>query len=321
MTIAPDMLMQFGGAPVASDKFAGWWGNDIWFVDFDNGIRADKQGMNNIKDPQKDLDQAISDAGAGDVIYIRPRTSVYRYGSSPTVITPPTATNWIVPSGKHDLSIIGTSAHGGLTHGVSLRSYASLTTATLQFRAQYCTIENLGFHGIAEQVNTGLVEALEYTPFTHDGYALTVNRCNFQVYKSSNGGALQFNGGRYNQCLNSMFWHNYVSIRLGSDAKNIQGNHIIGNYFLGEETDIDADIVINDATHVLIHGNVFDHAIPAYTSGIRLKYINVAGTAAGVISNNWFGTTSAGLDETLDESNMLVTGNICGADTAWMTST
>ena len=322
MTTAPDMLKQFGGAPVSASDYAGWWGNDIWFVDFDNGVRTGQQGKNDIEHPQKDLYQSIADAGAGDVIYMRPRTSVYRYGSSPTVITPAAseAANWIVPSGKHDLSIIGTSAHGGLTHGVSLRSYASLTTATLQFRAQYCTIENLGFHGIAEQVNTGLVEALEYTPFTHDGYALTVNRCNFQVYKSSNGGALRFNGGRYNQCLNSSFWHNYVSIHLMSEAKNVQGSRIVGNRFLGATTDIDADIVINDATHNFIDSNIFDHAQPAYASGIRLLYVQCVGTATGIFSNNYLATTEATIGTAASLSNIVDVANKCGADATWMTN-
>lgn len=323
MSIAPDMLYHLGGVPVGAGNFAGWWGNDVWFVDFDNGIRTSQQGKNDIAHPQKDLYQSITDAGPGDTIYMRERTTVGDRGSNNTVITPAAseAANWAIPQTLHHLSIIGTTTGGGLTHGVSLRSYASLTTATIRVIAPFVTFENIGFLGIASQVAHGLLQVESQTPGTHDGFACVVNRCNFQVYKSSNGGACNFDSGRYNRVMNSDFWHNYVSVELASTYKNIQGNEIIGNTFRGEEADIDADILIADSTHNLIHGNIFDHAIPAYTSGIRLKYINVVGTAAGLIANNWFGTTSAGLDETLDESNMLVAGNICGADTAWMTST
>jgi len=319
MTTAPDMLKQFGGAPVSEQNFAGWWGNDVFFVDFDNGLRG-QSGKDDMSHPQKDLDQAITDASAGDVIYMRPRTSLYWHGSSPSVITPPTATNWVVPQPLNHLSIIGTTTGGGLTHGVTLRSYASLTTATLMFHAQYCTIENLGFQGIDEQVSEGIVQSRKETIGTHEGYALTVNRCNFQVYKSSNAGALVFNSGRYNQCLNSTFWHNYVGIWLGNTFNNIHGSQIIGNIFRGATGDIDADIVIGDSSHTLIHGNIFDHAQPAYSSGIRLKYIQCTGTSTGIISNNYFATTEATIGTACSLGTMVDVANKCGDSTVWMTS-
>lgn len=320
MTTFGDQLKQFGGVPVASDKFAGWWGNNVWFVDYDNGIRANDEGMNDIKHPQKDLDLAIADASAGDVIYIRPRTSVYRYGSSPEVITPPTATNWVVPKALHHLSIIGTTTGGGLTHGVSLRSYQGLATFTLRFYAQYCTLENIGFHAIAEQINSGCVEAKEDDPGTHEGYALTVNRCNFQVYKSGHGGALVFNSGRYNQCLNSSFWHNEVSIFLSPERKTIQGQFIIGNKFLGTTTDIDCDIVIGNSNHIFIDSNIFDHAIPALSGGLKNKYICTTGTAYGVVSNNYFATGSLGFNDTNSIDGMVDVANKCGHSSVWMST-
>jgi len=76
MSIVPDGLYQYGGVPVASDRFAGWWGNDVWFVDYDNGVRTSQKGKNDIENPQKDLYQAITDASAEDVIYVRPRKAL-----------------------------------------------------------------------------------------------------------------------------------------------------------------------------------------------------------------------------------------------------
>ena len=50
MSGTPDRLTHMGGVPVASEgNFTGWWGNDTWFVDFDNGIRANSKGKDDIK--------------------------------------------------------------------------------------------------------------------------------------------------------------------------------------------------------------------------------------------------------------------------------
>jgi len=94
---------------------------------------------------------------------------------------------------------------------------------------------------------------------------------------------------------------------------NIHGTLIVGNVFRGETTDIDADIVIHDSTHTIIDSNIFDHGQPAYTSGIRLKYIQCVGTSSGIISNNYFATNEGTMDDVACTlGSMVDVANKCG---------
>lgn len=295
MTTAPDGLKQFGGVPVSSDNFAGWWGNDVWFVDFDNGTRADGLGKD-MANPQKDLYRAITDSGAGDAIYIRPRTTLGDRGTSATSITPAAteAVNWVIPQTKNHLSIIGTGTNSPLENGVKLEGYTSSTTATVLVYAPYVTFENIGFQADSAAQVHGLLTTQAFAPGTEDGYSCTVNRCNFHVYKpaASQDAALVFDSGRYNQCLNSSFWHNYVGVKLSSGAKVNHGNLIRNCDFWGATGDVDSDIRTADADHVLIDGNRFHHDCPALSAGSYLKYIHVV-TAEGLICHNFFASTDA----------------------------
>ena len=311
MTDFPNGITSFG-APVSGHNFAGWWDNDVWFVDFDNGTRTGQRGKNDIENPQKDLYQVLQECGAGDTIFVRPRTTVATVGSNNEVITPAAteAANWIITQGLHHLSIIGTSRNQGLAHTAMFQSYASLTTPTIDVLAPYCTIENVGFKGISAQVSTGLVRGYSSTPGTQDGFALTVDNCQVNVYQSSNGGGIVMDSGRYNRILNTEFWHCRSGINLASSAKNIQGNTIQNCTFHGQDTDIDVDILIEDATHITIDSCMFQHDVPAKAGGSRAKYIQCVGTAEGVVSRCMFGTETVtkATDNTL--SNLDMVGNI-----------
>ncbi len=305
----PNGISGFGG-PLSGGgyDFAGWWDNDVWFVDFDNGARinsGDEMGA-----AQKDLYSILQVCGAGDTIYVRPRTTVANVGSNNEVITPAAteAANWIITQGLHHLSIIGTSRNQGLAHTVMFQSYAALTTPTIDVLAPYCTIENVGFKGISAQVSTGLVRGFSSTPGTQDGFALTIDNCQVNVYQSSNGGGVVLDSGRYNRVLNTEFWHCRSGINLASTAKNIQGNVIQNCIFHGQDTDIDVDILIADATHLVIDGCVFAHDKPAKSTGSRLVYIDVVGTAEGVVSNCYFGSATAVKATDNDQSNLDMIG-------------
>lgn len=314
LTKYPNGISSFG-APVSGSRFDGWWGNDIWFVDFDNGLSGDSGSE--MAFPQKDLTVILDKAGAGDTIFMRPRTTVPSVGSNNEVITPATAANWVIAQGQHDLSIIGTSRNQGLTHGVMLQTYALLTTPTLDVLAPYCTLENLGFKSTANTSQnvsvqeSGLVRAEAKTAGTEDGFGLTIDNCQFNVYWFSNGAAVTLNSGRYNRVLNSDFWHCRVGIVLYSGEKNIQGNQIVGCNFYGLATDIDADINVADATHLLIDDCTFDHAVPNHTSGNIKKYIRCYGTVYGSVVNCRFGTSTVTKGTDNSFSSMDVMGNVC----------
>ncbi len=317
ITNFPNGVSSFGGPVTGSAgyDFSGWWDNEIWFVDFDNGSTG--QEGREMELPAKNLFQCLNVAGAGDTIYVRERTSVPSVGSNNAVITPASteAANWTVAQGQHHLSIIGTSRNQGLAHGVMFQSFAALTTPTIDVLAPYVTIENVGFKGISAQVSTGLVRGFSSTPGTQDGFALTIDNCQINVYQSSNGGGIVLDSGRYNRVLNTDFWHCRSGINLASSAKNIQGNTIQGCSFQGQDTDIDVDILIGDATHVWIDGCLFAHDVPAKAGGSRAKYIQVVGTAEGVMSRCYFGTEVAAkaTDNTLSNLDVIACESSFGA--------
>ena len=269
MSGTPDRLYHMGGVPVASaSDFAGWWGNDVWYVDYDNGIRAIDQGKGNMTAPQKDYYQTIQDAAPGDTIYIRPRTTVGTQATNQIAITPATteAANVTIPRTLHHLSIIGTTG-SGMCNSVALQGYAEVNTATITTLAPYLTVENINFmttaHDSVITQRTGLLKAYVYTPGTHDGFACSINNCTFQNYKDSGNGALWFESGRYNQVMYSHFWHCDVGVRISSAGRTNQGNEVKNCDFHGNDTDIDIDINLSATDHLRIIGNRFHHDIPA----------------------------------------------------------
>jgi hypothetical protein len=311
------MLKQFGGAPVASDRFAGWWGNDVWFVDFDNGVRTSQKGKNDIENPQKDLYQAITDSGAGDVIYIRPRTTVGDRGTSATSITPASteAVNWTIPLANPHMSIIGTGSPNALEKGVKLQAYAASTSPTITVLAPYVTFENVGFNGISTQTDFGILYANSEDLTTDNGYACTVNNCTFHVYPVQAGGAVFFESCRYGQVINSSFWHNVISIYLGSAGRVCQGTIIQNCDFHGATTDVDADIYSGDVNHFTIDNCRFHHGQPAKDGGVYKYYIINNGSSAGtgMVSNCTFGTTEGTMDAVACVLNgLLDVANKCG---------
>ncbi len=286
LTDYPNGITSFG-APVSGGSnynFAGWWGNDIWFVDFDNGTRTGQRGKNDMENPQKDLYQSLQDCGAGDTIFIRPRTTVVYAGSNSVGITPAAteAANWTIAKAKPHVSIIGTSRNQGIGRSTLLQSYAALTTPTINVLSQYCTIENLGFKMISSQVGFGAVRAYWAVPGTSEGFALTVDNCSFENEASGNGGAVHFDSGRYNRCLNTEFWHCKSGVYIVAGAKSNHGNVIQNCIFHGAGSGISNDILIGTADHLLIDRCIFSHDAP--TAG-RANYIAVLSSAEGTVSN------------------------------------
>jgi hypothetical protein len=323
MSGTPDQLFHMGGVPVASEgDFAGWWGNDVWFVDFDNGIRAISQGRGKMDRPQKDIYQAVTDAGPGDTIFMRPRTTVGTQGTNQSPITPALseAANITIARTQHHLSVIGTRKHVGIQSGAPfLQGYAGVNTPFFKVLAPYVTFENLVFNQASAQL-LGSIHAISGTPGTNDGFGCVIDHCGFHVHKSTSYGAVLFDSGRYNQCLNSNFWHCVVGINLGASAMAIQGAIIADNTFHGLDTDVDVDIEIASGGHLDIRGNRMLHAQPNYTTGAYKKYIAVVTAATGIVSGNYFGVDQANIDTLCSLGSMLDIANMSATDTGFCTN-
>jgi len=331
MSIAPDRLYHLGGVPVCSgghDDYAGWWDSETWFIDYKNGTRGPLQGKQDMKYPGKDLADALDNCTSGATIYMREHTDPHLHGRDPREITPysTTALNWTIRQATHHVSIIGTGkiGVGGLASETLLRGYRGATTPILNILGAYPTIENLCFKGDEYEPATNCVNSLvsvsNYPEATQSGYAATINNCTFRTSASTNPyGALRFETGYWNSVINSTFWKCAMGVFVGS-AGNVNYNaSIVGNDFIGLDTDVDADIRLGDCANITIDNNNFQHALPAHATGDKLKYIISVGTAAtGTASNNFFATTEIDIDAACTLIDIAAVANKCSADTIWI---
>lgn len=328
MTTFGDQLKQFGGVPVASNEFAGWWGNDVWFVDYDNGIRANDEGHNNMGKPQKDLYRAIADAAAGDIIYVRPRTGIGgTYWYTNVYITPASTeqANWTIPMAKSYLSIIGTMKslpQGGQIHRPLLKGYTGVATPTINVLAPYFCMENMGISHVSGQ-SSGLIKADYTTITTQRGYSAVINNCAFRNYAPSisQNAAVWFETGIYNMLVNSTFWKCRIGVELASAGRINEGNAVVNCDFYGAASDITCDIRTGDTAYTLIDSNRFNHGQPSHAAGGAPvgKYVYVGGAAGGgLLSNNYFATNSSSMATACTLSSIVDVGNKCNADSVWM---
>lgn len=325
MTTFADGLFQYGGAPVGRNTdYAGWWGEDVFFVDYKNGARG-VLGKK-INEPTKDLADALTNSTSGATIFMRPHTDPHVHGRDPREITPysGTALNWTIPYAKHHISIIGTGklSKGGLANETLLRGYRGATTPTLRIAGAYATVENLCFRynlPVTAQ-NNACIEIDNKTETTDAGYAATINNCTFREYSyASNGhGAIVVESSRWNAVLNCTFYDAWCGIWLGSSKNTVIGFAAEGNTFIADASDVGNDIRIPDAQHMDIKKNSFQHAQPS--AGAPNLYVYCAGTATGTFEDNFLATTEATIGIACGLSNIVDVANKCGADTTWMTN-
>jgi hypothetical protein len=204
MSVAPDMLQQFGGVPVGSDhRFEGWWGAKTFFVDYDYGSAgANGDSMNA---PTKHLRVAIANASEGDTIYMRPRDYASgTYGEDPQVIQPDTAANWTTIA-KPNLSIIGTGKGMGhaSAHKCWVQGYSGVATGIINLYSPGCVVENLRF-----QLNTSNIA---------------------HIY-SQNSGTTNYNGG--NETIINNDFHDGSSTAPAVKLDSTWQMSIVGNRFL-----------------------------------------------------------------------------------------
>lgn len=302
-------------------RFAGWWGNDVWYLDSDNGTdtASGEQGKNNIGRPQSVLTNTLAECGPGDTIYVRPRTTVGTQGTNATKVI--ADVNWTIARANAHLSIIGTGPNGGLGQvlpAVIFQSVGSGTAPTFLVNAPFFTMENCAIFAIASQT-AGTIKVTNQAPGTDDGYAAMIDNCSFHNWSNTGYAALCFDSGRYNVVKNSQFWHCRQGVFIFGGGRTIHGAAIRNCDFHGRDTDIDADITVSAADHLTIDGNMFNHETPAKAAGVYLKYVDCYGTAYGTLSDNTFGTVDTAMSTICDLSNMVDVGNKCSANAGWLT--
>ena len=302
MTVAPDMLQQFGGVPVGSNqRFEGWWGATTFFVDFDNGT-AGAHG-DTMDAPTKNLGTAIANASAGDTIYVKPRDFSTE---DPQSIAPSTgeAANWTIPTAKHEISIIGTGTGAGhaAAHKTFLVGYGSLTTPIITVNSPGCVIENLrsqpgsSTSGIIYSKNDG----------TTDGGNLTVINNDFH------DGTANYGAVRLDSCWQcSVVGNRFVNCDFGIYIDAIyctpQIFQMWNNTFTAEAGEVSADFyAVGAIKRFLSYNNYHTSAKP--TTG-QAKYYVFSAASTGAIMNNFFGVGSVEPLDVLTLNGVLQSGN------------
>lgn len=276
MSIAPDMLRHFGGVPVASAAYTSPW-SKVFFVDGMNGT-AGAKGLSP-DDATKTINQAVTLAGPGDVIYIRQQLPQVADLTDPTAYTD----NIVIPVTKYGLSIIGTGnnphnpfycevKHGSSGYGVQI-----LGSST--------TLENLSFN--RGSATTGVIFLDGDNSTSKNAWGTLISNCHIRRGDSrTNPGILTF-AGSYNTVYNCFFTANDTGILVNSGAGfPVRSFTIDRCTFQAENADNpdQYDIEVLGVVYQLEIKNCNFHAIPA------AGYIKaIAGTTYGVIQNCYFG--------------------------------
>ena len=317
MTVAPDMLQQFGGAPVGSSQnYEGWWGATTFFVDYDYGS-AGAFG-DSMDAPTKHIRVAIANAGEGDTIYVRPRDFASgTYGEDPQQITPDTAANWTT-IGKPNLSIIGTGkgmGHAGV-HKCWVGGYSAITTGIFNLYSPGCVIENFRM-----QPQTGATSGMIY---------------------SINNATTNYNGG--NETIINNDFHDGTSTCPALVFNATWQMEIAYNRFLNCDIGMKWDATYSQPTIIQVHDNKFlilgsegkcdcqatggvkrffayrnYHAGVQYAGGSPNKYFSFAAASTGAILGSYFGVNDTTDTNSFTLNGVVQGGNFC-ADGQILTS-
>lgn len=198
MTTAPDMLMEFGGAPVSGGRFSSPWAKH-YFVDAIDGS-AGNAGLRP-DDAMATIQQAVDLATGGDVIYIRPQqykidTMYGRYTEDVTITmaTGLTSGDAVVDGMR---SIIGVAANTFNADFSGVR-WKHATSCNLTNDTPGLHVENIGFfsegatYGVNLRYEADTKRGSEGSSFYHcafkgkglyvisGGDGLTIDSCRFQ---------------------------------------------------------------------------------------------------------------------------------------------
>ena len=226
MSTFNDMVYQFGGSPVSSGgNFAGWWDTTVWFVDGDNGNNA-----NSGKKPTaafSTITKAITEAAAGDTIYVRNRIP-QSDASDPTLY----AENLTIPFAKSRMSIIGTSPSAGNPYfGPKIKLTGAVWAVDVE--AANTNLENLNVHKTG--TNSGGIRLNGVS-----GYATlagscgsTVSNCMLRYAGTTTAAGISIVGGYSTITSNCVFMSCSTGWAITSTVLPSRGHEIRNSRFLG----------------------------------------------------------------------------------------
>lgn len=290
MTTFGDQLREFGGVPVSAGKYAGWWGNDVWFVDDEDGL--DSNLGQSPTTAKQTIQAAIDAAGPNDTIYLKPRELgglAYPGYSGHGYYT---GTN-IIPTGRKGLAIIGTGRGGrgiGMAGQVMIEPTSGSTDVGITVKSPCVSIENLGIKAVTD--SNGAIFADLQSDSSEQAWGLTVSNCFFKDFKAADGvfGTINLVSIHWTTIQHCIFREAGIAINMTSQHAKVNHPVVRDCTFTGLASEWSSDIRIGDVKGLEIDDCRFTHKPPS--GGTNSGYIFCAGSvASGLISNCYFAYT------------------------------
>jgi hypothetical protein len=291
MTTFGDQVFQFGGVPVSSNNLPFTPANGrYWFVDGTSGVGSDGNSGKKPSDALATIQQAVTNAVAGDVVVVFPK-KITDFTGDPTSY----AETVIIPAGKPHLSIVGVS-HGLTQGGLPQIRKNSGSTALITVRSPGCLISNLGLNGAG---STGGGILLDDDNSTKAAFGTTITGCHFKNCKGHAtdgrlGGGIMWSaqGNAWQvRIKGNHFYKNVADIVLLGTANTVPQDVLIeDNLFSGPAASVDVNLYLGAGSGmngVVVNRNVF-LALPAIGSGSVARYLDMTG-CTGMITNCVFG--------------------------------
>jgi hypothetical protein len=311
MTTFGDQVKEFGGVPVSNNRYAGWFGNDVWYVDDIEGL-AGNEG-NAPEKAKKTIQEAVDAAGLQDTIFLRPRaiavgayhTHGYYSGSV------------IIDNALLGLSLIGTGGGGRRGWGANIQCAiepdVGSTAATILVQAPGVSIENVMVKAITGSLGGGIGAT---NAANNEVYGLTISNCGFKDFVDTAApyGSVHLDSVHWATIQHCIFQEGGVGVVLGSALQAIRASMIRDCDFWGQASDWANDIRVSDCKNIVIDNCRFNHALP--TGGAPNIFIQFVGTAGtGIVSDCRFAHDTADEAVCMGLVGTVLNSNCYGADT------
>lgn len=266
---------------------------DVWYVDGD--ITASGGGKT-WGGAYKTIQEAVTAASAGDIVYIMAKTHT-DYTGDPVSYEE----NITIPYATSNLSLIGVKrgrTQGGLPQ---LKDGATTTQHILRIRAPGCLIANLGFNG-AGNTGGGILFDDDYA--AKAAFGTSIINCHFKNCKgttatnAATGGAINWGsaGNSWQIYIGGCrFYKNVGDIVLVGTSNTVPQDVVIEDcIFSGPAGSVDCNLYLKGGSGInglIIRNNVFT-AIPAIGSGSNAQFLALTG-CVGIMSGNMFAASTA----------------------------
>ena len=259
-----------------------------WFVD---GDKAASGAGRRWEDAYKTIQEAVTAASAGDVIYVAAKT-ITALATDPVSY----AETVIIPNAASNLSIIGVS-RGRTQGGLPQVKIGSGSTAMLTVRAPGCLIANIGINGVD---STGGGILLDDDGGTSKvAFGTSIVGCHFKncvgstATNAATGGAIMWSssGGAWQTLISgNRFYKNVGDIVMKGTSVSVPQDVVVeDNIFSGPAASVDCNLYVaaDGISGLIVKDNVFTGK-PAITSGTNAKYMVLGTGTVGMLANNYF---------------------------------